>query len=70
MIPSVESCFLSANLLHSSTSDLGDVAKWLGTALQKRLRRFKSGRHLQMSNDESSKSHVSCENQKQMDSIT
>jgi hypothetical protein len=26
----------------------GGVAKWLGTALQKRLRRFNSARHLQV----------------------
>ena len=26
----------------------GDVAKWLGSGLQNRLRRFNSGRHLQL----------------------
>lgn len=30
----------------------GDVAKWLGTALQKRLRRFEPAHHLQKSPEE------------------
>lgn len=42
-------CLLGSFLLHSGHPiTKGDVAKWLGTALQKRLRRFEPARHLQI----------------------
>jgi hypothetical protein len=46
---------LSRGLLcsNSALSRVGGVAKWLGIALQKRVRRFNSGRHLQIKKDPS-----------------
>ncbi len=46
----------------------GGVAKWPGTALQKRLQQFESARHLQIPVREIVKTKLSTENQKPKDS--